>query len=287
MNVLVVGVATLDIINLVDAYPAEDEKIRVSGQWRQIGGNAANTARVLQQLGHRSYWAGVMAVDDEATLIRRSLQNAKVNCSHAVVEASGVSPVSYITLNRMNGSRTILHHRDLREFTAEDFAGIDLKPFSWVHFEGRQVDELQQMLRQLPVCCSLEVEKPREGIETLFRLPQLLLFSKDYAQGCGYDNAEQFLYHVKPQCREGAVLVCAWGEQGAWAIDGKGGLYHAPAYIPGEVVDTVGAGDVFNAGMIGALLSGETIGSALHQACRLAGRKCGQQGIDNLSANRP
>ena len=46
-HILTVGIATLDIINLVDHYPAEDEEMRALAQHIECGGNAANTASVL------------------------------------------------------------------------------------------------------------------------------------------------------------------------------------------------------------------------------------------------
>ncbi|VAX01070.1 hypothetical protein MNBD_GAMMA19-1040, partial [hydrothermal vent metagenome] len=52
-RVLVVGIATLDIINTVDDYPEEDTEVRASTQVMRRGGNACNTAVVLQQLGHQ------------------------------------------------------------------------------------------------------------------------------------------------------------------------------------------------------------------------------------------
>ena len=50
-------------------------------------------------------------------------------------------------------------------------------------------------------------------------------------------------------------------------------------------MDTIGAGDTFNAAVIDALLRGESLGASLAYACRLAGAKCGQPGFDGLNRN--
>ena len=285
MPVLAIGVATLDIVNRVSSYPHENDKIRALSHYQQRGGNAVNTLSLLSQLGHQCFWGGVLATDPGSHFIRDSLKQNAIDYRYAVTESSGISPISYITLSQETGSRTIVHHRQLREFSVKDFSGIDLRLFSWVHFEGRNVTDLQRMFARLDqsvIRSSLEVEKPREGIEQLFPFPDTLFFSRDYVQSKGFDNARDFLLHVRKKCRGDSTLFCAWGEQGAFVSDRDGNTYHSPAFVPENVVDTVGAGDVFNAGIIDGLLQNRKIDITLKNACKLAGKKCGQIGFDKL-----
>ena len=119
------------------------------------------------------------------------------------------------------------------------------------------------------------------GIEALLDLPDLLLFSRAYAEARGYPDAPALLHALRPQCPR-ALLVCAWGMLGAAVMDRHGSLWESPAFVPPQVMDTLGAGDVFNAGFIDGLLRGGAPRQALDQACRLAGRKCGQFGLEGL-----
>lgn len=287
-HVLAVGNATLDIINVVDDYPREDQEVRASSQHFRRGGNACNTLAVLSQLGHHCSWAGTLADEPDAMMIRADMDEHNIDY-HAVHTAKhGKVPTSYISLSRHSGSRTIVHYRDLAEYRFADFSRIDLTPLDWLHFEGRNIEELQRMMRharstQPNLMISLEVEKPRDGIEELFDLADLLLFSKDYALHHGYHDAADFLHHIAAQKRE-VTASCTWGDKGASGIDYAGRAFHAPAFPPPLVVDTLGAGDTFNAGMIDQLLRGHPIELALIEASRLAGRKCGLYGLDNLVA---
>jgi ketohexokinase len=120
------------------------------------------------------------------------------------------------------------------------------------------------------------VEKPREGIEALFDEADLLLFSRDYAHQRGFDSAKALL----EQLPRGTLATCTWGEQGAWALDFEGKLLHEPAHAPAELVDTLGAGDVFNAAMLHAVSGGVPIADALRRAVRLAGEQCGREGME-------
>ncbi len=277
-RILCVGVATLDIINQVARYPQEDSEVRALTQARRVGGNAANTATVLAQLGDQAAWAGNLGDRPEVERICGYFDRYGVDHDLAQRVNGGV-PTSYVTLSRETGSRTIVHFRDLPEYRAEHFLTLDLGLFEWVHFEGRAVSELTHMMAYargrygLPV--SLEVEKPREGIEALFEHADLLLFSGDYLRARGDREPAGFLQALPP----GAAATCTQGARGAWGRDAEGHLIHAPAWRPARVIDTLGAGDVFNAGMLHGRCRGWSMAQALELANRLAGEKCGREGV--------
>ncbi|UDF31970.1 UNVERIFIED_ORG: PfkB family carbohydrate kinase (plasmid) [Roseateles sp. XES5] len=61
---------------------------------------------------------------------------------------------------------------------------------------------------------------------------------------------------------EGAVVVVKCGPKGAIAVDAEGEVLRTAA-PPVEVVDTIGAGDVFNAGFLAAYAAGEGLEQSL------------------------
>lgn len=281
-TILAVGIATIDIINTVASYPSEDDELRAQSQQRVRGGNATNTLTVLSQLGHQSHWAGVLIDEPDVEIVKQALARYQIDFSHCQVMTEGKMPTSYITLSQLSGSRTIVHYRDCPELDFTHFKTLDLQQFDWVHFEGRNVAELHKMLlwlkqQQPALPCSLEVEKTRDNIEALFELPDVIMFSKPYAESQGFNNAEQFLSSLS----HSATMSCSWGESGAW-LKYQSELLYSPAFPPEQVIDTLGAGDTFNAGLISAFLNQHTPQQALTEACQLAGRKCGQIGYDNL-----
>lgn len=285
MQVLGVGVATLDVIDSLAEYPREDSEQRALARWIRRGGNAANTLVVLSQLGHDCSWAGNLADDIAAGQIVADLQAHRIDLRWARRQADASSPVSHILESRRTASRTIVHHRDLAEFEAKDFAAIDLSPFDWIHFEGRHVAACGEMLRRVRrvrpgLRISLEVEKPRDGIEDLYALADVVIFSRAFARSQGIQTAPDLFAELRSRGTPG-LLFAAWGEEGGWLDDGAS-IAHLPAQPPERLVETLGAGDVFNAGVIDALLSGRTPREALARAIALAGRKCGRQGLDGL-----
>jgi ketohexokinase len=287
MRILGIGTATLDVVNLVERYPPEDAEVRALSQRLSRGGNATNTLVVLSQLGHSCGWGGVIAAEPDSQRILADLQAHGVDTRACVHHPGGKAPTSYICVSRASGSRTIIHYRDLPEFSSADFRSIDLSGWDWVHFEGRAPGETSGMLeflrRQRPgLPCSVEIEKPRDGIETLFTGPDLLLFSRTFARARGYQEPAAFLGSVRGLTAT-PLLVCAWGERGAMAMDSRGRLWESPAYPPARVVDTLGAGDAFNAAVIHGLLHQRSVGQVLCGACRLAGNKCGRSGLQGLN----
>lgn len=281
-RILGVGVAVLDIVNTVDGYPPEDAKVRAESQRVACGGNAANTLAVLSTLGHRCALAATLADDADGRSLREDLAALGIDTSPCRVHAGGRTPVSYIVHNRRNGSRTIVHHRELPEYSDADFARLSLADYDWLHFEGRNVEETARMLERARAAdvtrISLEVEKPRAGIETLFAVPALLLFGRDYVESRAREETPQDFLRAAHARYPDKQIVCAWGDAGAYAIGPTGELLHSPAWKPERLVDTLGAGDTFNAGLIDALLREDALEQALAGACRLAGEKCGVEG---------
>lgn len=285
-KILGIGNLVLDTILTLDHYPQEDEEVRAQSRQFRFGGNTANTLSVLSQLGHEPAIATTLATDEQAKHLKKSIQDHGISTDHIQRFIKGATPTSYVMVSKNTGSRSITHYRDLPELGFEHFAKIEVEAYDWLHFEGRNMDVLPGMLNiaktfldNQPI--SLEVEKARDGIEDLFGSANLLLFSHHYAKQKGYKDAESLLkdvHKVAPM----ANLVCTWGDRGAWSLSSSGELHHEAAQPIKKVVDTLGAGDTFNAGMIHHLISGASLKEALHQASLLAARKCQQVGLDNL-----
>ena len=286
-KLLGIGNATLDIIHLVDSYPKENDEMRCRRRYVRRGGNAANTLVVLSQLGVACSWAGTLVDNEEGALIHDDLVLHGVDTGCCRYIEHGSVPVSSILVNAGSGSRTIIHYRDMPEYAAHDFASVDLAPFDWLHFEGRNVAETRLMLERVrkfypAMQVSIEIEKPRDGIDSLFVHAGVLLFSRVYARALGYRDPLSLLHAVQEKFPQ-ALLFCAWGDEGAAALDRQGRACLHEAVVPGTVVDTLGAGDTFNAGIISACMDGLDAEASLALACRLAGKKCGQSGFDDLN----
>jgi ketohexokinase len=287
-RILCVGSAVLDLVFSVPHHPAEDEELRASALRVAAGGNAANTSRVLRALGHEVSLGAILGDHPAGSPLEEGLRGAGVDLTPCR-RVAGMPPLSAVLIPQGGAHRTIVHHRATSEYDLEDFARLDLSRWRWAHFESRPGNGTAGMVSHArlfrpDLLLSIEAEKVRPGVEEAFPQARLVLFSRGYAVTRGFSRPEPFLQEMRARVPQ-TLLTVAWGAEGAWGIEADGTILHAPVVPPEQVVDTLGAGDTFNAGMIGALAAGKPLREALAAACRLAGRKVGQVGFTSLGTD--
>lgn len=283
-KILGVGIATLDIINYTCEYPAEDSEMRATKQKIVRGGNVTNTLTVLSQLKHECFWAGTLANEPDAEIIKNDLIKYSINTEYVQVQSQGKVPTSYIVLNQINGSRSIVHYRDLAELTFEDFKKIPLEQFDWLHFEARNIEQTILMLQYLKehhknIPCSIEFEKNRPGINQLYPYSDTLIFSKNYCIKTSGNNPEKFIQEMHNKYSNSTIIL-AWGDKGSYGFSKSNEIIFSPAILQNNIVDTIGAGDTFNAAIINSLIDNNSLKDTLYNANKLAAYKISVPSFD-------
>ncbi|NXC22336.1 KHK Ketohexokinase, partial [Corythaeola cristata] len=279
-RILCQGLVCLDIISVVEAYPAEDSEIRCVSQRWQRGGNASNSCTVLSLLGAPCAFMGSLVPGHAADFIVADFQRRGVDVTHVAWQPSGNVPCACCVVSAASGSRTIvLYDTNTPDVTARDFERVDLSQYKWIHWEvspgwgrarARTWPSTSGTGRPPRRCggCAAACSRGRTGAREGHRLGG--------TRPCPKPTSPP----RPPPTR--ATLICAWAEEGADAMGPDGELVHSDAFPPETLVDTLGAGDTFNAAVIFALSAGKSLQDALTFGCQIAGRKCGILGFDGI-----
>lgn len=279
-DVLAVGNCIVDQVMHLESYPLEDKEQRAIENYRVMGGNACNSAQILAQQGHKVQLLSSFAADNDAKWLFQQLAAADISTKFCKKYPGYFTPVSSVWLSRSNGSRTIVHYRNLPELTLQDLNRVAPEDYRWIHFEGRNINTLRQYLPNLSsgmATVSLEIEKQRDQIEELLPYVDMVIVSSHYLRDKNI-SAEDCLNELK-QLNSDMDIVCTLGSSGLIAMDSKGEIYKMGAEPVGKVIDTIGAGDCFIAGLISATLKQYDFHSALRYANSLAADKIQLKGM--------
>ena len=114
-----------------------------------------------------------------------------------------------------------------------------------------------------------------DGGDRLLPLAGHVVFSREaLAATAGIDDVEAALLSIRS--RTEAWLAVTAGADGVWGLDGAN-LRHQDAF-PVDVVDTVGAGDVFHGALPLELAEGRSEADAVRFAAAAAALKCSRPG---------
>lgn len=277
-SVLCVGMCVLDIIHVCAEYPEEDtDKRCLDGYW-QRGGNASNNCTVLRQLDAKCEFLGMTSAAPAFQFLYDDCKERQIeirNCPKTEMNP----PFSSVMLVKAKGTRTIVHaNTGFPILTYEHFEKINLHDYSWIHFEGRNVEETKQMIDMIkdfnckqkePIKISVELEKLNRDLFALAMRADVVFIGKDIAQHMGWHTAQVAVQEaqeiikefktLEPPQKESSqwpmqTLICPWGSECTYAFDsGSNNYLKLNAMIVETIADSLGAGDTFVAACIYAL----------------------------------
>ncbi|MCY2925968.1 MAG: PfkB family carbohydrate kinase [Planctomycetota bacterium] len=277
MNVqaLCVGHASCDLTMLVEAYPAENSKAETEALLEAGGGPAANAAWLLASWGVPTAFAGAVGEDAYGRRVAEEFLAVGVDISLLDQQPGQATAVSFILVNRANGSRTIVNRKRSGPAIALGRAKLAAWAPPFLLLDGHEPAASLAAMEALPKAVTmLDAGSLREGTKLLAPRVDYLVCSERFArQATGLESLGEA--SARAEClrrlREinGKTVVVTLGEQGLIYDDGRqSGHLQARAVRP---VDTTAAGDVFHGAMVFALLKQMPLVEALKVATTAAG----------------
>ncbi|GAA3613987.1 hypothetical protein GCM10022419_118940 [Nonomuraea rosea] len=274
-DLLVVGDANPDVI--VSGAPRQPE----FGQREQLvpaaglvlGGSGAITAYGAARLGLRTAFAGRVGDDPAGAFVLDALRSGGVDVSGCVVDPAVPTAMTVILVDgddrailTASGTLDRLTAADVSLGLVERAAHVHVSSYFLQPLLAAGLPGLFRSARAAGASTSLDTNDDPAGkwagLDEVLPVTDVLLPNEAEARAIsGVPGIEDA---VRALAAMGTLPVVKRGEHGALSL-ADGELVAAPAR-PAAVVDAVGAGDSFNAGLLAALLRGEPLRRALEVA---------------------
>lgn len=301
-NLLVVGEINPDLILSGDVEPAfgQVEKL-VEAATLTIGSSSAIFACGAARLGLNVAFIGKCGDDVFGRFMLEEMQKRGVNVDNVIRVPNGDTGLSVI-LNRGTDRAILTHPGLIPALSAEDIPDGLLRQARHLHVASYFLQDalrpglsrLFERARSFGLTTSLDTNyDPSERWEgVLGLLPLVNVFLPNQAEACsltGEADVEQAAETLSAQVETLAIKLGAAGALGV-----RNNQKVRVASIPVKVVDTVGAGDSFDAGFLYAYLNGWPLEKSLRLACacgalstQAAGGTAAQPTIDEALAHLP
>lgn len=276
MKVLVIGYSCYDISCPVDEYPVENTKYRLNEAIMCGGGPAGNAAFLLGKWGVDTTLAGVIGSDDYGNKIKKEYENAGVKIDFLETNYEKPTPVSFIMINKKNGSRTSFNIAGDRPQMKKNELTMDPEP-DIILLDGQEYNTSINALNKYPKAISvIDAGRITPELKDLCRNCKYIVSSKGFAETetkikIDYANPNtlvQVYTELKNKYPKAEIVV---------TLEDKGALYAVNNEIkimPGLKVtpaDTTGAGDIFHGAFVYALSKGYDLEKCVRYANITAG----------------
>jgi sulfofructose kinase len=274
VDVVGVGLNATDTLILVPHHPALGSKVEFHSANILPGGQVATAIAACQQWGLRTRYVGKVGDDIAAAIHRTEFERLGVEAN--LMTATGCDSQQAVILVDDAGERTVLWKRDNRlTLQPEELRREWITTARALHVDGHDTAAAVTAARWareagVPVIADLDDVYP--GVEALIERVDYLITSRDIpGRLVGDSDLRRSLPAVRS--RFGCHLAAATlGHEGVLAWDGLR-FHYAPAFQI-KPVDTTGAGDIFHAGFIYALLQDWALPRQLDFACAAAALNC-------------
>jgi sulfofructose kinase len=275
IDIVGIGVATLDILSIVDHFPVNEEVQKAYESAIDGGGPVATALAAASKLGAKTIMLDNLGNDWIGIDIREGLHKAGVDTSYIQVHQDCNSSIAQILVRKGDAARTIIYTPgNLFEFTWSNIQDELIRKAKYVHINGRH------MGASLKACETAKfsgtkisfdggAHRYRKELMQVIPLVDLLIASKHFAfEYTGKTNNEEAAKDLLNLGIETVVITD--GIQGNWLYTKDIFAYHQPAYINKINVDTTGCGDSYHGAFLYSLCNGRDYKEAMMIASAVA-----------------
>ncbi len=276
VDVVGIGLNAVDYLVGLPRFPVPGEKLRMNAFAREGGGQVATALVALSRWGCRCKYVGNVGDDEHGRLSTLLLSREGIDLAHVRTVPGASSQFAVILVEEGTGERTILWDRDPRiRVSQEDLPLDDIRQARALLLDGHDVPPAiaaAKAARAAGVPVVLDAEKVQEGTEELLSLCDHIVAAGHFPGllfpgVSSQDGAREIHRRYGPK-----TSTVTLGSGGAYGWDGREELFSPSIRV--EALDTTGAGDIFHAGFVHALLEGLPFREILAFSNAAAGLSC-------------
>ncbi|MBY4797052.1 sugar kinase [Collinsella sp. AGMB00827] len=306
-EVIVIGDSNVDLVVHYPQVNSVESARQVKWEYPEVacGGTAFNTAAALGRLGVPCHLITTVGDDPNGKAVVEGLQAAGVDTDGVIVNPE-LTTVTVFAFIDDQGERYLWgwprQHQSFLEIDEKKIDFDRVRTAGWVHTSGMSLvhdssarKTIEMVLREaheagVPTSLDLNLRVDNGVLDQEFaHVIEGMLDNVSCLFGSGPDEyaylgSEDWMGNARRLATKSRIIVARSGAAGSIVFSDNDQCV-VPAFdVP--VKDTVGAGDVFNAGFIGALLNGQSLFEALRWGNAVSGYSVAHTGASTTPSKQ-
>ncbi len=297
LDVFGTDMTCVDLNVVIPEMPERNTGTRVQDLSWQGGGKVSTgicaCARLLESgaAAPRCAWAGALGDDAYGKFLYKDFRDHGLDLSGVKIRAGQTTSLDVVVSEKNYSTRSLLFRAGTAEMLAPDEVDWELlkqAKYFFISGFGPVVEEGLRIARENGVKIFIDADGDSPELRQHVKDIDIFIGSEFVfdaffpgAKWKGLDDLQEELEKVRTQGPE--IVVFTFGELGCVGLSEEG-YFRVPAFKV-DVVDTVGAGDVFHGAFLAGLIEGKSVKDCAVMASATSAIKCtrigGRSGIPN------
>ena len=282
MNGLFFGLITIDLHFFSDHFPEENSKTKAKRFDSYIGGPATNAAITFKHLGGTSKLVTAVGQNSFRSMIYDRINNYDLEIID-LIEKDKAEPIfASILTNESTGSRTIFSYHPSQVNRMHNFTDVD--NYDIVMFDGFYMDSAIALAKECytrGITTVLDGGSWKNGTEALLKYIDVAICSEEF-EPPGVIHPEDVTAYLL--CHGVKKAAITRGERSIIVNEGEVNyLIEVPQV---DVIDTLGAGDIFHGAFCYHFADSRELQLSLEKAAEVAAISCTHRGPRFWMENR-
>ena len=291
-DIVCIGHVLYDIRCYVDSFPSPDKLAVINGRLKfGMGGSTANSAVTASKLGMKCGIIGKIGFDDYGWSVVQSFRNYGINIDHLLVDFGNPTGVSLITVDKEGTPEFVQMIGASEPISPDEIRPDYIGTSRHLHMTGLNLEALvksSEIAKDFGKTISFDPGRKKSDLgykilSPILKNVDILLVNQREARSLigASDNKEiiSVMEKLRKRVGENKTYVVKGGRQNIFICSPDGDFSMSPFKV--NVVDTIGAGDAFDAGFVVAFLNGNNVEDAAVHGAACGSLKCECEGAQS------